>query len=412
MHDQTLSFLKSPYGFISDQAGKRKTKSFETRLLLRKTICMTGAEAAAIFYNPDLFLRKGAAPSPVKATLFGRGGLQDMDGVAHRRRKEMFLSLLTQEKITALGLLVREILRLESVRWSMRPEIRFYEEAQSVITEAVCQWAGIPLESERIKQRSGDLAALFDRVPSYFQRSKADAWIASVIRDVRSGKIIPEHDSPLAVVSAFRDHRTGLLDEKTAAVELLNILRPTVAVSVYMVFTAHALSLFPEAKPDLRSEESITNFLNEVRRYYPFFPAVSAKVRKTFKWEGVRFRRGERVMLDIFGTNHDEDFWERPDEFMPSRFRAGVPHPFAFIPQGGGDVHKGHRCPGEELTMEMMKQTLLFLMNDIEYTVPAQDLMIEFSRMPAIPRSHFRMSVIGLNFLKTFGDQNFHFSHL
>lgn len=421
MHDQTISFLKNPYGFISEEAKKRKAQSFETRLLLRKTICMTGAEAAAFFYNPDYFMRKGAAPSPIKATLFGRGGLQDMDGVAHRRRKEMIMSLLTQEKITALGLLVREILRLESVRWSMRPEINFYEEAQSVITEAVCQWAGIPIHDENIKEKSADLTALFDRAGDkglgHFiaraHRAKAESWIASVIRDVRAGKLIPEYDSPLAIISAFKDHRSGLLTEKAAAVELLNILRPTVAVSVYMVFTAHALSIFPESRPDLRSDESINNFLNEVRRYYPFFPAVSAKVRKTFRWNGLRFSRGERVMLDIFGTNHDSQFWMRPDEFMPSRFEDGIPHPFAFIPQGGGEAHRGHRCPGDDLAMEMMKHTLLFLTHDIDYTVPAQDLMIDFSRMPALPESHFKMSVVKLHYLNGGrSDSIYHFSHL
>ena len=61
----------------------------------------------------------------------------------------------------------------------------------------------------------------------------------------------------------------------------------------------------------------------------------------------------------------------------------------------------------------MMKQTLLFLTNDIEYSVPAQDLMIDFSRMPAIPKSHFRMSVVNLNYLKAGKtESDFQFSHL
>ena len=35
-----------------------------------------------------------------------------------------------------------------------------------------------------------------------------------------------------------------MLDPRIAAVELLNILRPTVAVSVFITFTAHALHQF------------------------------------------------------------------------------------------------------------------------------------------------------------------------
>lgn len=389
---------------------------------------MTGPEAAAIFYNRDFFLRKGAAPSPIKATLFGSGGLQELDGVAHRRRKDMLLSLLTEDKVTRIGMMVREILRLEAVRWSLRDEITFYEECQKVLTEAVCQWAGIPLENENLKTRSREIAALYDQtgskgighILSRGHRLKAEAWIGSVIRDVREGRFIPEHDSPLAVISAFKDHRSQLLDETTAAVELLNFIRPTVAVSVYMTFIAHALSLFPESRPDFRSDSSVENFLQEVRRYYPFFPAVTARARKAFTFKGVKFKKGERAMLDIYGTNHDSHYWLDADEFNPARFENEMLNPFAFIPQGGGDVEKGHRCPGEELTLEIMRHTLLFLTQDMDYMVPAQDLQINLSRMPALPESHFRMKVVKLHFLKSsqpgqtsyYSDSSYQFSHL
>ncbi|MFL5783068.1 MAG: cytochrome P450 [Bacteriovoracaceae bacterium] len=424
MRDQTLSFLKNPYGFFSEEAKKRKSKVFETRLLLRKTICMTGAEAAAIFYNPDYFMRKKAAPSPIKATLFGQGGLQGLDGVAHRRRKEMHMHILSPDRVKELGIMTREILRLQSVAWSLRTEISFYEESKKVLTEAVCRWAGIPLEDENIDERTQDLVAQYERAGepgighfiSRARRSRAEEWIGSLIRDVREGRLIPERDSVLGIVSSFKDHRSQYLSEHDAAVEVLNILRPAVAVSVYMTFIAHALSLFPEERPVLMEETSLHNFLQEVRRYYPFFPAIPARVKKSFVWKGKRFPRGERVMLDVFGTNHDSLHWTIPEDFYPDRFKNSDLLPFAFIPQGGGDVTKGHRCPGEEATMEIMKQTLQFLMEDMDYTVPAQDLDIDFSRMPALPKSHFKMSVVRLRYLqlphlRNIGEQSFPFSH-
>jgi fatty-acid peroxygenase len=385
---------------------------------------MTGPEAAAIFYNRDFFVRKGAAPSPIKATLFGRGGLQGMDGVGHRRRKEMLSGLLSEERVSRLGMMVREIFRLESVRWNMRAEISFYEEAQKVLTEAVCLWAGIPMENENVKERALEIAALYDRVGSkgigHFvaraHRLSVDDWISSLVRDVREGRLIPDSDSPLAIISAFKDHRLQLLDEKTAAVEILNLIRPTVAVSVYMTLIAHALSNFPDTRPDLVSEASMRNFLQEVRRFYPFFPAVAARAKKSFTWRGMKFRKGERVMLDIYGTNHDSRFWRNPQEFIPSRFEEIEPEAFAFIPQGGGDVNTGHRCPGEELALEIMKHALLFLSEDIEYSVPAQDLSIDFSRMPALPASHFRMNVVKLNYLNkgqtSLRESSYQFSHM
>ncbi|GIP16113.1 hypothetical protein J40TS1_17550 [Paenibacillus montaniterrae] len=63
-----------------------------------------------------------------------------------------------------------------------------------------------------------------------------------------------------------------------------------------------------------------------------------------------------------------------------------------FVPQGGGDPAQGHRCPGEGITVELMKATLDFLVNQIEYEVPAQDLNYKLNRMPTYPESGFVMS--------------------
>jgi fatty-acid peroxygenase len=52
-------------------------------------------EAARLFDDAERFQRAGAAPRRVKATLLGEGGVQSLDGEAHRRRKAMFMSPMT-----------------------------------------------------------------------------------------------------------------------------------------------------------------------------------------------------------------------------------------------------------------------------------------------------------------------------
>jgi fatty-acid peroxygenase len=94
-------------------------------------------------------------------------------------------------------------------------------------------------------------------------------------------------------------------------------------------------------------------------------------------------------MLDLYGTNHDARLWERPEEFRPERFRHWDGNAFDFIPQGGGEYYSGHRCPGEGITIELMKVALEFLTKSVTYDVPEQDLRINLSRIPAIPRSRF-----------------------
>lgn len=58
-----------------------------------------------------------------------------------------------------------------------------------------------------------------------------------------------------------------------AAVELLNIIRPIVAISIYVAFTALALIQFPAAAETLSSQNPLSyqHFVQEVRHFYPFF---------------------------------------------------------------------------------------------------------------------------------------------
>jgi fatty-acid peroxygenase len=187
-----------------------------------------------------------------------------------------------------------------------------------------------------------------------------------------------------------------VLPSKIAAVEVLNILRPTVAVSVYIVFLAHALHQHPRYRDALRRGDSIQTeaFVQEVRRFYPFFPATTALVRREFDWNGLHFPADVRVLLDLHGINHDARVWDAPEEFRPERFLHWDGDAFTFVPQGGGDHQQNHRCPGEWATIEIMKAALDFLVNGIRYEVPPQDLTLDDRRLPALPRSRFLITKV------------------
>ncbi|HEU4708718.1 MAG TPA: cytochrome P450, partial [Methylophilaceae bacterium] len=108
-----------------------------------------------------------------------------------------------------------------------------------------------------------------------------------------------------------------------------------------------------------------------------------------FQWRGYTFPQGRRVILDLYATNHDLRLWRDPATFNPARFSQGDPSPFGFIPQGGGDYEVSHRCPGELITIALMKVALLFFTNEIRYSVPPQDLGISLARIPTLPASGF-----------------------
>lgn len=398
--DGTLALRADPYRFIGRECRRLGSDVFRARLLLRPAICMTGPDAAAIFYDPARFARAGAAPEPLRATLFGKGTVQGLDGTSHRNRKAMLMSLMTPERIDRLGTLVDEAWSRALPQWSRRGPIVLYDETRALLARAICEWAGVPLAEADVDRRTRQLTALFEgagsaglaHVQARLSRKALEGWLAGLVRRHRATPFAPV-GSALAVVAAHRRRNAVTLDERVAAAELLNVLRPTVAIAVYVVFTAHALHGHPRWRARLRDEpEAATRFVHEVRRFYPFFPAVAARVCDDFEWNGHHFPRGTRTLLDLYGTDHDARCWSDPERFEPERFASRTPGPFELIAQGGAEHWQHHRCAGEWITIELMRRCALRLAQTA-HDVPGQDLRIDFRRLPALPFSRFVMRV-------------------
>lgn len=410
--DESMAFKRDPYRFIAKRCRQFASDVYETRLFLRKTTCVTGPAAAQLFYDGDRFSRHGAAAEPLQKTLLGVGGVQSLDGAAHQHRKAMFLALMAPERVRELAELFGQELRRAAAQWQAERRVVLYDALHPVLTRAVCNWSAVPLASHEISQRTEQLTAWFDGAgpfPAHFKsrldRAWAEDWAAGLIENVRLGALTPPTQSALREIALHRDLEGQLLPARAAAVELLNVLRPTVAVSVYIVFCAHALHQFPSAVEALRTggQPYMDAFVSEVRRYYPFCPAVPAKVRHPFRWGGHDFPRNRRVMLDLHGTNHDPRVWRAPETFQPERFlqRTGndaTPpaggDAYAFVPQGGGSHEHQHRCPGEWSTVALMRTAIDFLTRTIRYDVPTQDLRVDASRLPALPRSRFVITAV------------------
>jgi fatty-acid peroxygenase len=174
-----------------------------------------------------------------------------------------------------------------------------------------------------------------------------------------------------------------------------------VAISWFLVFSAHALVRWPQHRDRLASGDPAfaEAWAHEVRRYYPFAPFVGGKAPREVEWEGERVPAGAMVLLDLWGQNHDEEVWGDPFAFRPERFLAadGAVReigPFELVPQGGGDPRTGHRCPGEQVTVAVLSALAVRLAR-LETEVPEQDLSISLRRIPARPASGVVLRVHG-----------------
>lgn len=336
--------------------------------------------------------------------MFGEGGVQGLDGEQHQHRKGMFMHFMNNESVDVIESHFTRNWETALDEWINQDHIVLFHEAEKVLLKTACAWTGVPLTEDEAGKRAGQLSAMIDasggtgwrHYKGRLARSEAENWLSTVVVEARQGiKPVPS-DSILHHIVYHTGLTGNLLPSRIAAVEIINLLRPIVAVARYLVYLAHALHENQVFTEPLKTEKKLNHcFVQEVRRHYPFFPFVAAKTVKSFDWHGVRFKKNTRVLLDLYSTNHDGKLWPEPNKFDPYRFREQSVNSFNLIPQGGGDFHKNHRCAGEWITIRLMEKGLDLLINKMKYNVPPQDLTISLSRIPAIPKSRFIMSGVG-----------------
>lgn len=402
--DHTIALMMEGYLFIQNRVDRYQCNLFVTHLLGEEVICITGADSAKVFYNAEWFTRKGAAPKRIQKTLFGENAIQGMNGNAHFQRKQLFLSLMTTESQQLLAELVRNKLEAAIGVWRSKDQIILFDEIKQILCASACKWAGVPLKQSALKGRAEDFSAMVDGFgsagPRHFRgrsaRTRTEKWIGGIIEAVRSGRLKAAEGTALHEIAFHHDPDSFLMNSHMAAIELINVLRPIVAISTYITFAALALHKHPECKEKLKggSPDYLEMFAQEVRRYYPFTPFVGARVRKDFIWNEHYFEKGKLVLLDVYGINHDSQVWDQPYEFIPERFQNWNGDLYNFIPQGGGDAAKTHRCPGEGITVAIMKTVIDFLVERIDYNIPKQVLSYPLNRIPTLPESGFIMTNI------------------
>lgn len=394
--DSAISLLREGYPFIQRRCLELESDVFVGRLMGKKAIFVTGPLATELFYDEQRLQRAGAIPLPVKMTLFGKGGVQELDDEAHRERKALFMSILSRPQVERLLEFTDQAWSTAIREWPHRPEVRLFDESAALLCRAVCTWAGIQLSTREHTRLTRDCLSMVDGFASIgvrflrarTARLRSERWARGIIDGVRNGQSTAPIGSPVRKLAEYRSPAGERLPSHIAAVELLNIIRPSVAIAWWVAFLGLSLHTHPEYTRWLREEPSFADpYVHEVRRLYPFTPYLGAKVRHPFEWSGVRFRKGELVILDVYGMLHDARWWDKPDEFKPERFLERDVSAFDYIPNGGGDTMHGHRCAGEAWVQSCLKQALHVLANEISFEVPPQALEYDLSRIPTRPES-------------------------
>ncbi len=402
--DSTFSLLREGYGFIGRRCQRLQSDVFRSRLMLRDVVCMRGPHAAMLFYGDTRLTRVGGMPTTVLRLLQDKGSVQQLDGHAHRHRKALFARLLMEDE-ESLARLV-DIFRERSLRrlaeWQQREQIEAAPEIGQLLAETAFQWTSTPMAV-----LDKDPTVLSDMVQNagHFgprtwwtlrRRTRLEAELEKTFDGIRNGSVQVAEGSPIAAIAWYRDEDGALLPASVAAVELLNILRPIVAIARYIVFAALALHNNP-AWCDLfetGNDEFLDDFAEEVRRCFPFFPFVGAVAKQELDWQGYGIQAGQWLLCDLYGTMHDPRFFPEPDQLKPQRQLSWKDQNYSFIPQGAGKTAATHRCPGERITIDIMKESVKLFCRHMTYEIAPQDLSIPLDEIPTGPRSGLIMTNI------------------
>jgi len=391
--DDTRAFFREGYAYVGNRCRTLETDAFRTRIMLRNVVCMMGEDAARQFYDGVHFTRNGAMPSVTLRLLQDKGSVQSLDGDAHVSRKALFLDLLRGGAVREIGDLFANRWRAALPEWRGQKRIVLHDAMTRLLCGTICTWVGAPVTDRALTERTREMAAMIDGAGTAGPR----AWRALVLRRraehwareaLAIARIQPGEGSPVSRLAHFRGSDGSLLDLDVAAVELLNLVRPTVAVARFITFAALALHEHPEAAAWLDEDQvaRTSAFVDEVRRYYPFFPVIGGRVRSQFRWREHDFKDGDWVLLGLHATNHDARIWRDPDRFRPERFMERDSSGVDLIPQGAGEQSRDHRCPGEWFTMELIARALMAL-RETRYSVTDQQLAVPTDRFPTLPRS-------------------------
>ncbi|MFC9294133.1 cytochrome P450 [Streptomyces sp. NPDC057011] len=398
--DSTLSLLVHGYAWAPDlRRAHDGAPVVHTRLMGRPAVLLHGPEAVAFFYDEGHVQRQDALPAPVLDTIFGRGAVHTLDRAHHRERKQMLVSLLmSPEGIGGLTGRVESGWREALTAWEGRRVVLF-DEVAALLAREVCDWAGMPVADHTAREIAEDCVAMVDgfatagprHVRARRARHRQEQALMAAVTRLREEQPHLVPGTVLETVALHREPDGTLLDPHTAAVELLNIIRPTVAITWFVTFAAHALHRHPSQRDQLRAggPADARAFAHEVRRFYPFVPFIGGLAARDLTYAGERIPAGTLLLLDVYGLHHDPELWERPYDFAPGRFLGREPGHGELIAQGGGDARTGHRCPGEDITLSLLT-VLSSALARMDLAVPEQqDLSIPLSRIPTRPRSGF-----------------------
>ena len=416
-------FLKDGFAFVEKRV-RTYGPIFKTRILGRETAVVVGPDAAGAFVDESKVQRSGAMLPHIQA-LFGGNVLPVLDGDEHRERKAFIMAAFTREALAAYLPEMQRQVGAALARWAAQPEIRWLDELKRLSLEVICTTILGLTPGPTFDAVAHDYEIFtrgFSALPiglpgTAFTRAKQalDRILAVYEKNVQEHLATPRNDGLGRILAARspKDGRSITVDE--AKRELHHIVVAGLIVWAWLVTALVELDRHPEVCDRLRAEVAalpamltpgafasapyLTQVAMEIRRVSPVVHVFFGKARERLEFAGHTIPQGWMVLFGIRSSHQRPDIYAQPEAFDPERFSPARHeqdrHPHAFVPNGAGDAHTGHKCAGYEYAPLFLQVFLVELLRGgYAWTFsPGQDLSLDYALIPPAPRDGLRAKV-------------------
>ncbi|MEZ0310661.1 MAG: cytochrome P450 [Myxococcota bacterium] len=408
---ETLRFLGNIFGFVGDGA-RRHGPVFRSRILGRRTAVLSGPEATDAFVDPERVQRSGAMPPNIQ-TLFGGESLPVLDGAKHRERKSFVMAAFTRDALAGYVPILQRSIRAALADATTTPKVSCLDAFQHLAIEAICEmFIGLKpsAELEEVREDYVLVVRAVASLPLPLPWSKFARGKRAVQRILAVyAKAIKEHEQGAARTDGLARILSAKVEDKHIDHAALQRELHHIVIAGYIVwgwFCTTVIELGENQELCARLTDEVAKLpadyhldavdalpllrtvSMEVRRVSPVVPVSFGVAHRDFMLGGYRVPAGWMVLWSPSASNRAPVFSE-PDRFDPTRFgesrHEDERHRHAYVPNGGGDAHTGHKCAGHELASLMLRVFTIELLRGYRFELLEGRPSYDSTKIPAEP---------------------------
>ncbi|XP_022147914.1 taxadiene 5-alpha hydroxylase isoform X2 [Momordica charantia] len=382
---ETMDFYRAQRNnrLFEDFVGPRVAKygkMFKTSLMGSPTVIVNGAEANRFFLSNEFKLVVSSWPS-ASVQLMGKECIMQKQGETHRCLRGLIGASLASSCLEAMMPKLCTTIQFHlATTWLGHDTIALFHSAKVLTFTIVFECLlGIKVEPDVLTTFERVLEGVFAppiRFPgSRFLRAKKarleiEKMLRKVVREKRrkiEGKLEEEEEGGSLLSRMVMAMIRGEISEVEVidnVVLLVFAAHDTTSFAIAMAFKmlAHHTDcytlLLREHDDILRSKGEDQNLTMEdikkmkytwqvARETMRLFPPIFGSFRKAIsdiEYEGFFIPKGWKVLWTTYGTHYEEEYFEDPLSFKPSRFEEPVSQ-YVYVPFGGGP----RACAGYQL---------------------------------------------------------------